>query len=240
MEYELDDLYKAVYFTLSLNKNKRFTMTELYDEIVTNGSCPELTRSYYTRSNTLLSDACQKTSRTYQNVHFDGSKCHLSVCDEYDMDEIKRIIKNPGLYSFGLDKPYHNGQTILHILCKEGQSELLDELSKSFNIDVTIKNELGQSMLDVIPNDKQDVTKTLFKIVLNQIRDTQNSAITEIKTKNTQLLEVNNNLHNEIISLKEHKRYTDAKLNMVLMLLVGMVGLFVTSLCVQFAPLKYL
>lgn len=222
MEYSINDLPKAVYYVLSLNRNKMFTMSQLYSEILSSDCCPDFSKtSFFSRSmENTLSNACLEAMKTWKNIVFDGKYCSLQMEDSYDIEEIRKMVKEPLLYDdFSLDRPYYGGQTILHILCKEGDSDLLDELSRTFQINVMTKNDKGQSLLDVIPVDKQETMRTLFRITLNQMRDIQNLAISEIKSKNTDLLKKNDSLiksndrlHYDLLVLKNKNRSLENKI----------------------------
>lgn len=222
MEYSLSELYKSVLFTLSLNPNKKFRLDELYQEIIKNGSCPELSTFYYTRSDLTLVTACEKAIDTYQNIHFDGKTYYLETnnnketINNYNIGEISKIIKNPTEHDFSLEKIYQNGQTILHILCEMHNDKLLNELHKSFNIDLTIKNNIGKSVLDVVPYDNQDFVKLLLKIMAEQssiyhniytselkTKTEKDLLVSEIRIKNNVLLEENNTLRNKISYLEK-------------------------------------
>jgi hypothetical protein len=222
MEYSLFELEKAVYYTLTLNPNIQFSLDDLRNEIGSKGSCPDFSSKYNTRSEMdRLENACANASSIYNNVCFNGTSCYLRIADKYDMMEIEKMIRSPHAYGdLSLDKPYCAGQTIPHILCIEGNSTLLDELSKSFQINVMTKNEKGQTLLDVIPSEKQETMKTLVKIAINQMRDAQNIAISEIRSKNTDLLKANSSMRNEIASLRDYKTQMNSRLYVILLLLL--------------------
>jgi hypothetical protein len=212
MEYPLSQLDQAVYFTLTLNPNSRFSLDELSSEICSNRTCPDFACKYFCRIER-LANACLSASTTWNNVCFNGTHCYLKIDDKYDMLEIEKIIRSPHLHTeLSLDIPYCSGQTIPHILCIEGNTCLLDELSKSFQINVMSKNEKGQTLLDVIPNEKHETMKTLIRIAINQMRDAQNTAILEIKSKNTDLLKANSLMRNELISLHNYKTQMDSRI----------------------------
>ena len=230
MEYSIVDLPKAVYYILTLNPNMRYSMDAMYNAILKEGACPEFTNGYYTRygGGQQLVEACIKASQTYENVAFTGGECYLKVkLDNYDMCEIERIVKNPSTYHEPFDKPYAAGQTILHILCKERSNQLLDELSKSYKIDVMARNDKGESLLDVIPVDSQETVKTLFKITLNQMREAQNTVVSEIKSKNTDLLKANNCLNCELANLRNYKTTMDARINTIYFVMLSMAVVLV-------------
>lgn len=232
MEYPLSQLDKAVYFTLTLNPNSRFSLDELRSEICSNGTCPDFSCKYFTRTeNDRLADACLDASTTWNNVFFNGTDCYLKIDDKYDMLEIEKMIRSPHLHTeLSLDRPYCSGQTIPHILCIEGNSSLLDELSKSFQINVMSKNEKGQTLLDVIPNEKHETMKTLIRIAINQMRDVQNTAILEIKSKNTDLLKANSSMRNELVSLRDYKTQMDSRISF-LYFLFALMTTVISGLC---------
>lgn len=208
MEYSLEDLYKAVYFTLTLNNNKIFQLDELYQEIIKNNTCPELSEIYYTRSNNILINACTKASEKYNNVFFNGKQCYLNTnANEYYKNDIIETIKNPEL-NFTLEKIYPNGQTSLHFLCMINDTELLNKLSKSFYFDLMMKNEAGQTVLDMIQYDNKELVECLLKIMVCQSNKYQNKCLLEeTKTfetneENCLLINKNRALINEINRLK--------------------------------------
>ena len=76
---------------------------------------------------------------------------------------------------------YKNGQTLLHILCSEGKSDLLEKVANSFHIDLFTKNDVGQSLVDVLPKHNEEVAKTLLKITMAQMKEISDGKLLELK-----------------------------------------------------------
>lgn len=206
MEYNYRDLDNAVHYILTLHPNVKFTPEDMMNEIRLEDVCPELCTKARTRAGKAecLDDIRNSMMNisTRSGIVYKHGRCQLKE-NNFDIKKIQNIIKTPQAYpQVKFDEPYENGDSILHILCREGEYELLEELARSFNINVQTFNNKGENLVDVVPPENQEVLRSLVKIMLNQMREQQNSALTEAKMRNTDLMTANSCLSNEIVRLK--------------------------------------
>jgi len=211
MEYEYSDLKKAIYYFLTIHPNQKFTTTELYDGLKKEKICKDL--EIYELSNpqstwTHFIKSCRDMYAGYKNVTYNSSTDSYIIRAEtskYNMPEIENMIKYPQLYpDVRYDSLYTDGQTLLHILCSEGKNDLLEEIARSFHIDLSTKNQHGQSLVDVIPKTNDDTARMLLRITMSQMREISDGRILELKKLNTELQNANNKLFAQVHTEKHN------------------------------------
>jgi len=218
MEYSIKDLPNAIYYFLSLYPNKRFNLKDLRQNLTDEKICTDYLLSTSCADGEIFwNTICQKVCKTYQDVDFNNGEISLSVKNEkkYNMNEIEKIVKYPDDYpNILFDKPYKNtGDTILHILCKEGKFDLLDELCEKFDLDLDAVNGSGQYINEVIPKTPKGVKTmgTLFKLM----HENHNLKICNIKKLNSKLQIKNNQLTSELESSnKKYQNVLNSYLNL--------------------------
>lgn len=200
MEFTYDQLADGIYYFLSLYPNEQFTKEELLQGLEKDKICPEYFNTSITRNRSSYFDkCCADVSNNYKNVYYDGDRYSLiKMSSKYNFKQIENIINNPDMYpDVTFDKIYENGQTLLHIVCSENRFDLLEKIGKLYAIDFYTKNESGQFLYDVISNTNSGVLtmRTLVKLLTNQMKETHDGMLIEIKKLNTFLQKKNNEMY---------------------------------------------
>lgn len=198
MEFSRANLSKAVYYALTLHPNKRFTAADLYDEIESENICPELTNVILTRATRInalkdITNAMHKTSEDYNNVYCIDGTCYLKQKNKYIADWEPSIRTETSKSLINLDSIECEGDSLLHLLCRNGEDELIESIARYHNLDLTRKNSKGESVADVVFDDVKTL-KTLLKIVSRQALDFQSSKLEEAVLRNEDLMAANRGL----------------------------------------------
>ena len=198
MEFSKANLTKAVYYILTLRPNKKFSNVEMLNEIEDENVCPELTDSILTRNNRVtalvnVNQAMSKASTEYNNVFFLNNKCYLKQKNKYVTD-LEPLIMSETPKSLVDLNGYRNDEddSLLHILCKNGEDDLIRSLSRYHTIDLNMRNSKGESVLDVTCEDEK-VLKSLLKIIVQQTQD-NNDLLETTLLRNNELMLANNDL----------------------------------------------
>lgn len=208
MEYPYSKLEDAIVFFFTLHKEEQFTKEQLFDGLIANNICPELSSKYIVQGNFWndFTAKCESTVVKFDNIHKNGLYYYYekSHTHKSDVKTIRKFLEDPSSYvDITLGAPYANGQSILHILCIMCEHELLDGLCKLYVVDLHTKNESGQTLFDVIPNTTEGFKtfKVLLGVFLTQETIRHEVQNTLLKTTNTSLLEKNKAMRLEIIKL---------------------------------------
>lgn len=198
MDFSRSNLTKAIYYVLTLNPNKRFTTYDLLEELELNNACTELTNNVMTRSfriNALreIESAMRDASNEYNNVYCIDGKCYLKQRNKYVTDWESHIKTETKKTLVNVDEPRYDGDSLLHLLCKSGENELIECLAKNHNIDLTRRNSKGESVLDVTSDDVKTL-KMLLDIVIKQTQNQQSSMLEESLLRINQVTKTNNQL----------------------------------------------
>ncbi len=196
MQYYRDELSKGVYYVLTLNPNKKFSQFEMFDELKSENVCPSFTDQIYMTRSLLkeLSGAMSNASNEYNNVCYVDGKCYLKQKNK-DIEAMEPIIRSERVKSleniYSLD---YNGDTFIHLLCRYGEDELLDIISKHHKIDFNKFNLKGESLFDVIPDENKTTLIMLVSIALQQSQNNSNIALNKVESLNHNLIRENTNL----------------------------------------------
>lgn len=186
MEFSRSDLPKAIYYILTLYPNKKFSTTEMFDHLVLENACPELTAQIFTRhvrANVIdeIYEAMNIVSTNYNNVYVVNNKCYLKQTPK-NIEMLKKNIDENTIKRLDIRSLNYDGDSLLHILCKYGENDLLELIAKYHNINITQLNKNNESLLDVVLNNNNDITfKTLAKIVLEQTKKNHEWAMTNMQ-----------------------------------------------------------
>jgi hypothetical protein len=240
MEFSKANLTKAVFYILTLHPNKKFSNVEMLNEIEDENVCPELTDSILTRNNRVtalvnINQAMLKASTEYNNVFFLNNKCYLKQKNKYVAD-LEPLIMSETPKSLVDLNGYRNDEddSLLHILCKNGEDELIQSLSRYHKIDLNMRNSKGESVLDVVCEDEK-VLKSLLKIVVQQTQDNNNLLEAtllrnnELMSANSDLVECKQQMEMKNAELFKWTMYMFTLLVLIFAVVIGYVGSMFTS-----------
>lgn len=198
MEYPRKDLSKAIYYVLSLNPNKSYNVEELNDLLLNEKACPEFTDNVVTRYQ--LSKALDELSKelkimmeTYDNLFFANDK--ITLTNESQLTNIKKIIeseKYQEIKKLDFESLEYDGDSLLHLLCKNKETELLNIVSKYHNINFLKQNVSGVTLLNILAEKEKKELVAAMNICLKQIENLDKTCINVAK-QNKQLAEQNYN-----------------------------------------------
>lgn len=197
MEYSLNDLPKAIYYILTLHPNEKISPDKMLNYLCDENTCPDLTNRPMTRN--ISSDVLDKillgmfeAQRQYKNVIVD--KCNMCMLQQQNavIKNMKQLMKDDRLsflhgydhlHSFLDDQSGDNENTILHLLVKNKEIDLLkylEQYSKNTKVsrdkcylDFTVKNKNNESVIDILDEDPVFL-KQLLKIVVEQSNYSRN------------------------------------------------------------------
>ena len=146
-------------------------------------------------------------SKAIMKIEEDADNETTSLFNSLDkLEVIDYMINNPDTCrDLSLTEYFDGNNTIMHILFKNGRTDLVKKLFESYNADLSITNSEGKSIIDVI--DYSSVTAPeLVKIYLDyelaRISLENLSALDGARKTNNSLLEANKKLLNENRQLK--------------------------------------
>jgi len=191
MNYTLADLDKAIYYCLTLKKDKLVSYSDLYSDLYNYGlydeynkdqqltqkqfenACEELTIQYDNvyHLNLKMKDYLIFTDKTFQDIEvLYGSE--VSEKNKYN----KLAINKNWLDKHDPYEQYDAVDTIIHAICRHADVALFDFVLSKHDIDFKAVNKKGQTVLELIPN-----TKDGFKIMRRIVQYTldQNAFLTE-------------------------------------------------------------
>lgn len=213
MEFTSDKIQDAIYYVLTINPNKTFTIDDLCTVIKCDNICNSFfakNGGYNTRSSSLLfKEHCKSLPENFTNVSFDGTYYSFKQTElQYDINKIETIVntflESSDNIDFDFHKIYQKGQSVLHILCILNKQELLSKLSDMIVIDFDTPNNEGQTLYQV--TDNLDFLNFLIKLTLKQYKEQRDYVICDLKMRNTELSNKNEELENNIYTLSENKR----------------------------------
>jgi len=203
MQYDYSDLDRAIYYVLTLNPDKPMSKNEIIDKLNSENALGiHIFRGAQFDIDGYFNKCLDKMVKTYKNITVSDGKYvyNLKSTPKFDLKKIETIIKYPNQFpDIKFDTIYQHGQTILHILCMENRYDLLEKLDASFNLNFFVKNEIDQTVFDIIDtnineNEKTLMHKKLLKLVSKQLNEISTNYTSEIKTLNTILQNKNNTL----------------------------------------------
>lgn len=222
-----------IFQLLTQNPNKWMSVVRLFNEYKTSNKF--LSNTYSNQKNFLIE--CELLNTKFKNVrktHKNGL-CYLAfvtddsllyypsqnlysdpdttsaLCEPVEPFEIiEYMIENPEYHEKISLTEYFNGvDTILHILFKKGRIDLIKKLMIYHNdIDFDIKNAVGQTVIDSLPNDSEETTKLKLVTMYYDMKMEKNRKEYEIKIKTNEnmvksLLEENSKLIKQNNELKK-------------------------------------
>lgn len=209
MEFSRNNLSDAVYYILTLNPNKKFSLAEMINKLDSENACPEfsnqslyMTRSSRIKINEELDRAMTDATLKYNNVHYSDGLCYLKQRNkhvEFIEPSIKTEVEKS---SINIESLEYDGDSLLHLLCRNSETELLETISKYYEINVNKSNSKGESLLDVVSDDDTKTLKTLIKILLKQ-HELSNVTTKEYARFNASLNDENTTLLSKLIKLSD-------------------------------------
>jgi hypothetical protein len=200
MQYQCSysDIEKGICYFLTTNPNQKFTASEILNMMIAEKICPELNSKVYNSVYGLeFEDKCNNASKLFTKIKKMGSYYSFSTENPIDLEVVKAIVLSPSDYpTVSFDSTYAEGETVLHILCKNGLHQYVSTVAQSFNIDPHMRNEAGQTLFDVIPptQDGHQTFKVLFNIFLTQEVVRTEAKLSAVKESNMALTKKNGEL----------------------------------------------
>ena len=200
MEYSLNDLDKGIYYFLTLNSDRKFSLSEVRDGLISEKIIPALDLCFNMDK---FKETCYTLPNKFNNVSFDGY--YLSFSKKNKLTEIEDILNDPSKYAqVRFDTPYYNDLSILHVLCDSGRSDLLDKIHESkYNVNLYVRDSQNRTPFDLIKNDDVNTLRSVSRMLYDQNLSTQNYLINELKNSNNLLKSVNNKLSQQLSDIKE-------------------------------------
>ena len=169
MQYTCDykDIEKGICYFLTTHPDERFRPSEILNGLIKENICPELNSLVSTFEFELEFDSkCLNSSKIFSKIKHSGSCYLFSTKNLIDLEQLKTSAMSPQDYTLSFFTTiYEEGETILHILCKNALYKHIENISKFHNIDPHLKNDYYQSLFEVIPL-SHDGNKT-FQVLLN-------------------------------------------------------------------------
>jgi hypothetical protein len=180
MNYTLADLDKAIYFCLTLNKDKLVSYDDIYAELHNTGSCADLI-THKQLGKKRFDSACETITYYYDDVYhlrlnmkdyliftrkscqeielLYGGKIHrtgryetVSHAETTDTQQDELLINKNWLDKHNLFEQYDEVDTFIHAICRHSNVDLFEYVTSQYDIDFSVTNKNGQTVLDVIPN----------------------------------------------------------------------------------------
>ena len=224
----MEELEEAIFQFLTQNPNKWLSAQTIYNHLTKDLPHRHLNKGAFV-------ERCELLYTRFKNVHkrIRDRICYLifvtneaslprEVVDEElrtqrEVDEALRALDPCSVIDYQLTHPEYGGtlsltefldggDTILHLLFRRGRVDLVDKLSREFDVDFDVKNVQGQSVLDVINyGDSATATRLLQKFLdhkVDRLRLAHAKDLAVVKTTNTSLLEQNARLKTENTELR--------------------------------------
>ncbi|VVU94661.1 hypothetical protein CPAV1605_386 [seawater metagenome] len=174
MEYTLENLDKAVFYYLSINKESPKTVNQIFHGLTDQEIVPELKERKSHSINVIkVKSLCHLMDDKYKPIHkiFDKGTLHLVYSDkevndilidnnlevedsenEVDYDEvIKDLAHNPQTYPYiQINDTLDGKNTAFHMCCKIDDSKYLKSLLENYEVDMDIRNGDNLKGLDIV------------------------------------------------------------------------------------------
>jgi hypothetical protein len=150
-------------------------------------------------------------------------------------DVIEYMLKNPATTSTCSFTEYFDSEdTILHIVCRNNNINLLDYILRNYDVDINIKNKNNERPIDVVnifEKNSIEIIKMIKDYELKNLELNYEISLKNIKVENSRLVEVSNKLNEDITNYKyENERYkdnfSDLAIVYVILLFIGMLYIF--------------
>jgi len=191
------DIEKGICFFLSTKPNIFFTSGEILNNLIDMNICSDLKNKINLLCFEMeFENKCKNVLKQFPKIKNVDDKYVFSTEKIIDLEHIKKCISSPDeIVNLNFTSIYANGQTILHILCKNALYKYIDIVSKVVEINPHMKNDFNETLFEVIPfsTDGHETFKVLFNIFVTDL-STKNSIIEKLADKNTYLSEKNKEL----------------------------------------------
>ena len=231
--FNQDGLDVEIFQLLSENADAWLTIQNLYNKYVETRedfadkksfiiSCELLnTRFNNIRKCKKRNGLCYLAFVTDKDKELNYPKDIVSFDDKDNDEEFKRIkdsevieymLQNPeSCYKLPIKSLYNNTDTVLHIICKDGKDDLLEDILNYYDVDTEIKNKEGLTPLEVInfeknPKNSIKMVKQLLNYKIKNIVLDNEVKLSKTKEVNSALLKLNSDLTKENTRLKTKYR----------------------------------
>jgi len=218
MEFPSDQIEKAVYYVLTLNPNKTLTFDELYDLTKREKVCPSF---FDTSSKTTFKNKCLNISKLYDHIETHNETMRFKIKNEYEDLDLMSLINSSDIK---FDAPYRNGQSILHILCLLGRTDLLEVLANNFELNFNTTNNEGKTLMNI--SDDPKILRTIHELSVKQLEQKYKHEQYDLKLTNSKLLKSNTVLLVELKNIDDRQNCAISMILVVFLLFILYLFLF--------------
>lgn len=181
MEYTIDKLDEAICYYLSLHKDEAISIQRIYNELCTENICPDLKNYKNREMNKItFTSLCHIMDTKIEGIQkiYKGTTLYLVLTDKSKYDiAVKyggydKLVDDKSIPSvlppqdivlehilstadwnnkYSLTDRFNETDTVMHIICRKGNRNLLKKMMNEFDFDPYLKNTLGQTLMDVLP-----------------------------------------------------------------------------------------